>query len=390
MIETQKEIPNLVSALSMLESNGITGYKKNQAMKNFLQTKARETDTPLSGSFELTPYCNFDCKMCYVHLPKNKMGFSKELDTSQWIELIDKAVEHGMLYATLTGGECLIYNGFREIYTHLMDKGVFVTILTNGYLLDREKVDWLADKPPSSVQITVYGSNNDIYEKVTGVRAFDIICQAISLIQNAGIMLRLAITPNAYMLDDFENLYRFVRETHAEYGVNSTLIPARKETGLKYEDFNISVEDYVNILMKRAKYDGKKIQPVCDEYEDYIIDNKSKQCKNTSDFVDKAKIGLDCSAGRCSFQLSWDGKMHPCTNLTTIEADTLKSGFYPAWLQINQKAKEYRYPIECSSCSLREKCQSCPAEHEFNSESGYCNTDVCERTKRMIAAGLII
>ena len=30
--------------------------------------KARENDTPISGYFELTPLCNLDCKMCYVHL----------------------------------------------------------------------------------------------------------------------------------------------------------------------------------------------------------------------------------------------------------------------------------------------------------------------------------
>lgn len=29
---------------------------------------ARENDTPISGYFELTPLCNLDCKMCYVHL----------------------------------------------------------------------------------------------------------------------------------------------------------------------------------------------------------------------------------------------------------------------------------------------------------------------------------
>lgn len=30
--------------------------------------KAFEDGIPISGTFELTPRCNFDCKMCYVHL----------------------------------------------------------------------------------------------------------------------------------------------------------------------------------------------------------------------------------------------------------------------------------------------------------------------------------
>ena len=33
-----------------------------------MEERTREADVPYSGSFELTPLCNLDCKMCYVHL----------------------------------------------------------------------------------------------------------------------------------------------------------------------------------------------------------------------------------------------------------------------------------------------------------------------------------
>ena len=34
----------------------------------YLHTRACRAGTPLAGNFELTARCNFDCKMCYVHL----------------------------------------------------------------------------------------------------------------------------------------------------------------------------------------------------------------------------------------------------------------------------------------------------------------------------------
>ena len=37
-------------------------------MRRFLSFKARDKAIPISGSFELTPLCNLDCKMCYVRL----------------------------------------------------------------------------------------------------------------------------------------------------------------------------------------------------------------------------------------------------------------------------------------------------------------------------------
>lgn len=33
-----------------------------------MRRKAIENSIPLHGHFELTPRCNFNCKMCYIHL----------------------------------------------------------------------------------------------------------------------------------------------------------------------------------------------------------------------------------------------------------------------------------------------------------------------------------
>ena len=41
-----------------------------------LRTLAREKNFPLSLTFELTPFCNFSCVMCYVHL--NEEGAKKQ------------------------------------------------------------------------------------------------------------------------------------------------------------------------------------------------------------------------------------------------------------------------------------------------------------------------
>ena len=36
-----------------------------------LFAKADKLGIPLSGTFELTPRCNLDCKMCYIHKRAN-------------------------------------------------------------------------------------------------------------------------------------------------------------------------------------------------------------------------------------------------------------------------------------------------------------------------------
>ena len=103
---------SLFSVLEELNREGVTGYEKYLRLKRHIQFKAREKHVPVCGIFELTPLCNLSCKMCYVHLDKEQMGGKELLPVETWISIIDQAIDAGMLYANITGGECLTYSGF--------------------------------------------------------------------------------------------------------------------------------------------------------------------------------------------------------------------------------------------------------------------------------------
>ena len=45
-----------------------------RTFSRYLEGKAREKGIPLSGQFELTPLCNFSCRMCYVHLEADQLA----------------------------------------------------------------------------------------------------------------------------------------------------------------------------------------------------------------------------------------------------------------------------------------------------------------------------
>ena len=55
---TQREL------LRQLDEQGITDYRRYSSVRKFLDFKARKKNIPITGSFELTPLCNLDCKMC--------------------------------------------------------------------------------------------------------------------------------------------------------------------------------------------------------------------------------------------------------------------------------------------------------------------------------------
>lgn len=111
-----KQPSTLRELLNQLNSQGVTDYRRYEAVRTFLGFKAREKALPISGSFELTPLCNLDCKMCYVHLNKDQMAGASLLSAAQWKDIMQQAIDNGMMYARLTGGECLTYPGFKELY----------------------------------------------------------------------------------------------------------------------------------------------------------------------------------------------------------------------------------------------------------------------------------
>ena len=68
-----------------------------------MQERTREADVPYNGSFELTPLCNLDCKMCYVHLQDPSVRH-RMLSGEQWISLIQQAIDE-LYLASITKGE---------------------------------------------------------------------------------------------------------------------------------------------------------------------------------------------------------------------------------------------------------------------------------------------
>ena len=80
----------------------------------YLYRKATAQGAPLSGTFELTPVCNMDCKMCYVRLSRqDQEAIAPLAEAEKWLQLAQQAKDAGMLYLLITGGEPFLHPQFR-------------------------------------------------------------------------------------------------------------------------------------------------------------------------------------------------------------------------------------------------------------------------------------
>ena len=167
-----------------------------ESIKHYLSAKTTRNGIPSYGILELTPLCNFSCKMCYVHLAKEQMQERPLLTVEQWKDIIHQAWEAGMIRATLTGGECLTYPGFKEIYLYIQSLGCEISVLTNGALMNDEWIRFFQENQPKSIQITLYGENEEVYERVTGQRAFSTVKNNINRAAEANLPFFLSVTPS--------------------------------------------------------------------------------------------------------------------------------------------------------------------------------------------------
>lgn len=367
---------SLPELLRQLAEQGIQDHRRYQAVRTYLNFRARETGTPISGLFELTPLCNLDCKMCYVHLNRAQMQEKQLLPPEVWESLMAQAIDSGMMYAKLSGGECLTYPDFQRLYLFLRNRGIETGILTNGTLLDQKMADFFRENPPASIQLTLYGASEEAYAQVTGHRSFGLVMENIRRLLAYGLPLSVTVTPNAFMTDGPE-IIRLVHSLGLTPQINSGLMNPREETGRSNLDADI--DTYIQLHKLNRALGGQTLPTPCDE--DTLPD--------PGGISQDIPCGVTCGAGRSGFSIGWDGTMRPCNTFPNIAENALELGFSGAWNRIHQQAIRFPLPIECTKCTYKESCGTCLAEHAAGAPIGHASPIVCAKTRKYMAQGLI-
>lgn len=371
--ETASEL-TIPQMLRQMKAQNIDRRVRIAWLMNYFEKKSRLGLIPLHGVFELTPMCNLDCRMCYVHL--EQYDPQQLLPVESWIWIISEARKLGMMDATLTGGECLTYPGFDAIYIFLFEHGIRPGILSNGLLIDDERIAFFKRYPPKGIKITLYGSDEDAYEAVTGHRVYAQVKENIERLRDAGLPVMVSITPNDYMLDDSRILIRTMESFDIRNEINFALLTPRKETGRERAEAS---EDRI-IELYRARREYRKIQTVLPDPCEVPYPNQEAS--------GEALEGILCGAGRSSFTILHDGSMSPCAGLHCITTRPMKQGFPAAWRELCEKMKHYPRPMECEGCEYRGVCMPCLALHQA-APRGHCDKRICERIHRMAMEGLI-
>ena len=337
--------------------------KYEAALTQYLFQKASRAKIPLSGTFELSPVCNLNCRMCYVRkTPREVAAHDRPLmKLEQWLRIAREAKQAGMLYLLLTGGEPFLWPDFWELYEQLVAMGFLVSINSNGTLIDEEAIRRLRKNPPTRINITLYGAGDESYQALCRTdNVFTRVDRAIQGLRDAGIMVKLNCSLTPANACDLEALCRYAREKELILEVNTYMFPPlRRDPAMVGQNQRFTPREAAWYHFKRYQYqqgDEAYIR-FLKNAEQGLIDppGLDEQC------LDPADGKITCRAGNASFWITWDGWMTPCGMMPEPKVDMETHSFADAWAELVRRSDTLAVSGVCGNCANQRMCHACAA-----------------------------
>ena len=293
-INESNEIYLPESIAESIKKDGIEG------ILDAIYEKVNRRHIPLSAFIELTDRCNFSCPFCYINESGKDHHSLPGFDALK--QTLDYLIDNGLLYCTLSGGECLTHPDFSRIYAYLKEQGVLVSVFSNGYLIDDAIISLFKQYKPFKVEISIYGIDDDTYR--AAVKNNSISAQTvfnnILKIKNIGIDITCktpvtALTESSFPLikqwcDDNEIPYYWGYELQATYsGTDRSLYLASEE-----------------IRTQMRKENDQTF------YND-------PQMTELAFSTPERKLAFDCSAGKTELYISSKYDLLPCMKAIGVD-----------------------------------------------------------------------
>lgn len=341
---------------------------------------------PLSGTFELSPVCNFSCKMCYVRKTQKEVRESARsiLTLDDWLSIAREARRAGMLYLLLTGGEPLLWPDFWTLYEELVDMGFLVSINTNGSLIDADAVERFKRRPPQKLSITLYGANDATYRRLCGVDGvFTRVDGAIRALKDNQITVKINCSLTPENAADLDWIVDYGKKLGVMVMVATYMFPPiRRDPKRIGENERFTPEENARYLLRYLRQDRGEEAYVAHLHS--ILRGSMEPPGLDEGCIDPVDGKIRCRAGRASFWITWDGWMTPCGMMPQPKADLKRQDFSSCWNTVLEACRDLRLSGLCESCPSHWLCHACAAiaYAETGSASGV-PTYLCRTAREM-------
>ena len=326
-------------------------------IRRYLIRKGAALGVPVSGVFELTPRCNLKCKMCYVRLTPEQMApMGRERTAAEWLTLGREAVDAGMAFLLLTGGEPTLRSDFAEIYEGLARMGLSISINTNGTLITDELRELFHRLPPAQVNVTLYGVCREDYAALCGnPGAFDAVEDALKWFRREGILVHLNATMTPTNYDQWQELENYAKALGLDLRMTAYCFPPSRRSACD------ACSDFARLTPETA---GELIcKDLLFQQGPDAIRIRAKDMNKPLQHGCELETGepMQCMAGKSQFWVTWNGNTTPCGMLPEPAVNPFELGFESQWQELRRACGEIRLCPECAACPEQKSCMNCAA-----------------------------
>jgi MoaA/NifB/PqqE/SkfB family radical SAM enzyme len=291
--------------------------------------------------------CNFRCKHCAIDkLAKNK---GPTLTVADVKRIADQADTMGLASICISGGEPLIFPDLKDIVDAIGPQRFVISIDTNGWLLNEEKIRWLVSIGVDRIHLSIDGleANHDDFRGVKGSWRRNVAALDLCKEHGLGVIVNIVATKSLIVSGELIRQLEFI----APYGHHASIIHA-KPAG--------SFEDYR--------------EEICDSKDIEYIQTLTKKYNCSTHLSPNCGYEFGCLCMKRHFSITAHGHVLPCpwipVSLGNIHEESL-AAIVKRGLEIKWFSYDNKFSCQCGNRDTFfyqnilpqiEKAGSCPAD----------------------------
>lgn len=329
------------------ESCGQFIYDKNEGkLAHFPEQTSQKAilKAPMRVYLDLISRCNLQC----VHCIANSTPKTSDKDTltfNQFKKLIDELIELQVFEVYIGGGEPLLRKDALPILAYIADKGINITLTTNGTLVTEEISKKISEIGVFQIKVSFDGLKKN-HDKLRGKGMFEKAVNGIKLLRAYNPRVGMRVTATSSNLEDLEGIVQLAREERC----NCVKIASLKPYG--------RAKNFPSLLM--SKNDKKEFMKIAEGLcvpngETKVIVSKQDVLLDSDNFYDGLKYPTsNCGVGVDFCHIEPCGTVKPCITLNKLKVGNVKNeSFSQIWKTMATKINKIDIPSDCTLCKVK-------------------------------------
>jgi len=329
---------------------------------------------PYFCNLQISRKCNFSCLHCGFSAGRERPN---ELSTEEFKKVLSQLYDLNCRKVQITGGEPLLRKDVFEIASFGLSLGMEMHLLSNGYLIDEEKVRKIKESGITGVGISIDGLKESHNTMRCKKDSFEKAINALKLLKKHGLYCNVLTTVNKLCLNELDSLYSLLESI----GVDSWIIQTTAKVGRMLQS-------------ERYALDPDDMQMVCD----FVVKSKNKGklrvvAGDSLGYFGKQENELrdghcftGCYAGILQVGILSDGGVIGCLALPHIplfiEGNVRERPLAEIWFDKKSFAYTRQFSKEllkgkCKNCAYGETCRAGCKSNAFGATGNLHNNPYC-------------